>query len=594
MSSSSAPQPDAGSPATKYVVVTGGVISGVGKGIMASSVGVLLKSLGQRVTAIKIDPYLNIDAGTLSPNDHGEVFVLGDGGETDLDLGNYERFLDVTLGRENSITTGKIYAGVIERERRGDYLGKTVQVVPHITNAIQDAIAAAAALPVDGSGLAPTVCVVELGGTVGEIETAPFVEALRQFQFRVGRENFLLIHVTLVPLIGASAEQKTKPTQMSVASLRGCGLTPDVIACRSVTPLEQPTLDKISLFCQVPTSHIFGVHDCRSVYHVPLLLETQHMRQLLCKRLALVGFGGSAEAPAATPDYVRWKELAHNLTAPVAAVSIAIVGKYTILEESYTSVVKSLNHAAMALSLDVTILWIEASDLEEPSAASCAAQESPASPASPRDKPAERHEAAWRKLHAADGIIVPGGFGTRGTEGKLATLKYAREAKKAILGICLGFQLAVIEHARNVLGMAGANSTELDADTPHPVIVFMPEGSKTQMGGTMRLGARTSYFVTERCASRDLYSEFLGVPNVASIAERHRHRYEVNPALIDDLEHGGLTFVAKDETGKRMEILERSDHPYFVAVQYHPEFLSRLINPSPLFVGLLRASTNKA
>lgn len=555
----------------KYVVVTGGVISGVGKGIIASSTGVLLKALGLRVSAIKIDPYLNIDAGTLSPYDHGEVFVLDDGGETDLDLGNYERFLNVTLGRDNNITAGKIYKQVIDRERTGDYLGKTVQVVPHITNAIQDWIERVAATEVvneRGEMGRPDVCIVEMGGTVGDIEPAPFIEALRQFQFRVGLDNFMLIHVSLVPVMSADGEQKTKPTQMSVRELRSLGLSPDVVACRSGTSLDGPTKDKISLFCQVPVEQVLSVHDCSSVYQVPLLLEQQGLSRILSNKLKLAS---QLCSPPDTSFFARWQTIARIQTESVESVSIALVGKYTFLQDSYLSITKALNHAGLHLHRRAVINWIEAADLET-------------------DADPEKHAAAWTVLKASDCILVPGGFGSRGMHGKLAACEYARMNKRPFLGICLGFQMAVIEYAQHVLGLSEANSTEMDSDTSDPVIIFMPEGSKTQMGGTMRLGSRRTVFTNPKCQTRQLYSEhgFLNEDGV-STDERHRHRYEVNPEYVERLETAGIHFVGRDESGCRMEILELAGHSFYIGVQFHPEFKSRPMHPSPLFVGLLEA-----
>lgn len=455
----------------KYIVVTGGVISGVGKGIIASSTGVLLKSMGQRVTAIKIDPYLNIDAGTLSPYDHGEVFILEDGGEVDLDLGNYERFLNVRLCRDNNITTGKVYQQVIERERRGDYLGKTVQVVPHVTDAIQDWIERVARVPVDASTERPDVCIIELGGTVGDIESAPFIEALRQFQFRVGLENFLVVHVSLVPVVGAVGEQKTKPTQSSVRDLRGLGLSPDVIACRSSHQLEESIKEKISMFCHVGVDRVVAVHDCASVYHVPMLLEEQGLGRFVLGRLGL------ALRPAG--DYwAAWQRMCGVAEAPASELVVAVVGKYTHLQDSYLSIKRALDHAAMHLGRRASIAWIEASELEE-----C------------RGGDQTRFEKAWKALRAAHSLIVPGGFGDRGTLGKLAAINYARVNAVPVLGICLGYQLMVIEASRNQLGWTDANSTEMDEQTGHPVVIYMPEGSKTHLGGTMRCGARPTTFI---------------------------------------------------------------------------------------------------
>lgn len=547
----------------KYVVITGGVISGVGKGIIASSTGVLLKALGLRVTAIKIDPYLNIDAGTLSPLDHGEVFILDDGGETDLDLGNYERFLNVTLTRDNNITTGKIYSHVIERERRGDYLGKTVQVIPHITDSIQDWIERASKLEVeDVNGVKgrPDACVIEMGGTVGDIESAPFIEALRQFQFRVGKENFILIHVSLVPVVGSVGEQKTKPTQASVRDLRGLGLSPDVVACRSTNSLEDSIKEKISLFCQVAPEQVLSVHDCSSVYQVPLILEQQGLSKFLFDRFNL---SSSASFSPNHEFMAKWTHLAQVQAECTDEISIALVGKYTFLQDSYLSISKALNHAGLFLEKSPKIHWIEATDLE--------------------GKDSAKNEAAWSTLRSSDCILVPGGFGDRGMAGKLAACHYARSNGKPFLGICLGFQMAVIEYARDVLGLKEANSTEMDLATSDPVVVFMPEGSKTHLGGTMRLGTRKTVISTESKHALPLYKA-----NV--IDERHRHRYEVNPAYVDRLESAGLKFVGRDETGERMEILEIDDHPYYVGCQFHPEFKSKPMQPSPLFVGLLQAA----
>ncbi|KAJ3194808.1 CTP synthase ura7 [Irineochytrium annulatum] len=551
----------------KYIIVTGGVISGIGKGVIASSTGLLLRANGLHVSSIKIDPYLNIDAGTLSPLDHGEVFVLDDGGEVDLDLGNYERFLDVTLTRENNITTGKIYQSVIERERKGDYLGKTVQVVPHITDAIQDWIERVGKIPVDDSGLEPDVCIVEMGGTVGDIESAPFIEAMRQFQFRVGHDNFCLIHVSLVPIVGSVNEQKTKPTQASVRDLRGLGLSPDVIACRSTKPLDPSVQGKISMFCHVPVSSVLAVHDCSSVYHVPLLLNDQGILDVIQKRLNLA----SRPDPRSSNLLFKWKELAARHDRLHDVVTIALVGKYTNLQDSYISVVKALEHAALSSNRKLKILWVEASDLE---------------PASSTEDSLKYHD-AWRDVCSADGILVPGGFGTRGTEGMILAAKWAREKKVPYLGVCLGLQIAVIEFARNVCGLDGANSEELDKDSKNIVVVFMPEISKTHLGGTMRLGDRPTIFTESSVGSitRKLYG------NVPVIHERHRHRYEVNPKSVEVLESKGLSFIGHDEKGERMIILENKDHPYFVATQFHPEYKTRPLKPVPVFLGLILAAS---
>ncbi|KAG0040730.1 CTP synthase ura7 [Podila clonocystis] len=469
----------------KYVLISGGIISGIGKGIIASSTGLLLKTMGLKVTSIKIDPYLNIDAGTMSPLDHGEVFILNDGGEVDLDLGNYERYLDVTLSRENNITTGKIYRDVIERERKGDYLGKTVQVVPHITDAIQEWVERVATIPVDDSAEEPDVCIIELGGTVGDIESAPFVEAMRQFQFRVGHENFALIHVSLVPTIGAVGEQKTKPTQASIRDLRGLGLTPDLIATRcEKTGLEEGIRSKISMFCHVQPEQVLAVRDCSSVYHVPELLKEQGLIDYLWKRLSIEQTVSISPALKEKGEVMwqKWNQLtaSQERLQDSDSVTIALVGKYTHLQDSYASVVKALEHASLACHKKLVIKWIEGSDLEP--------EIQVANPSKYND--------SWATLRAAQ-----------------------------------------------------AN--------------------------------------TENCAIRKLYG------GEATVLERHRHRYEVNPELVGQFEAKGLSFVGKDETGQRMEIVEIADHPYFVGVQYHPELLTRPLKPSPPFMGLIMAAAGE-
>ena len=536
----------------KYVIVSGGVLSGLGKGVTASSIGVLLKSAGLRVTSIKIDPYLNSDAGTMSPFEHGEVFVLDDGGEVDLDLGNYERFLDLNLARNNNLTTGKIYSKVIEAERRGDYLGKTVQVIPHVTDAVQDWIEDVAKLSADGSNASPDVCIVELGGTVGDIESAPYLEALRQFQFRVGRENVTFVHVSLVPVMGPVGEQKTKPTQHTVKELMGLGITPDVLVCRSSKPLTQETRDKLAAFCHVDSKAVFSTHDVPNIYHVPLMLEEQGFCNILgidCNKTEILS---------------DWKKMAYHLDDLEEEVHIAMVGKYTGLSDAYLSVIKSLQHAAIAVDRKLRIDWIEASDLEE-----------------------SKDSDAWSLLENAHGVLVPGGFGDRGIEGKILAAQYARENNVPYLGICLGLQVATIEFCRNVLGISDATSTEFDPDAANPAVIFMPEISKTHLGGTMRLGSRPTIFQVEDCVTRRLYG------GQAQVDERHRHRYEINPDLVEQIEQAGLKFVGKDESGLRCEIFELENHPFFVGVQYHPEFKSRPGRPSPPFLGLLLASSGQ-
>jgi len=545
----------------KYVVVTGGVLSGLGKGITASSIGVLLKSAGLSVTSVKIDPYLNCDAGTMSPFEHGEVYVLDDGGEVDLDLGNYERFLDIALTRDNNITTGKVYQAVIDRERKGDYLGKTVQVIPHITNEIQEWIERVANKSSDGSSKTPDACVIELGGTVGDIESAPFIEALRQFQFRVGKENICFVHVSLVPVMGPVGEQKTKPTQHTVKELRGLGIIPDILVCRSENPLDYETREKLAAFCHVSPEAVVSAHDVSNIYRIPILLDEQGVSEVLSKE---IGF----ELPDSRPLLEDWIKMAETVDNLDEVVKIAMVGKYTGLSDSYLSVIKALQHSSFEVNRKLQINWIEAENLDE----------------KVKRDDAEKYNEAWKLLKESDGILVPGGFGIRGIEGKIKAAEYARLNKIPYLGVCLGLQIATIEFCRNVLGMEKANSTEFDENTPHPAVVFMPEISKTHMGGTMRLGTKPTPFLVEDCKMKRLYG------NKPHVDERHRHRYEVNPELITMIEEAGLIYVGKDETGQRCEIMELENHPFYVGTQYHPEFKSRPGRPSPPFLGLLKAS----
>ncbi|CAI4257129.1 BPK_HP2_G0001680.mRNA.1.CDS.1 [Saccharomyces cerevisiae] len=555
----------------KYVVVSGGVISGIGKGVLASSTGMLMKTLGLKVTSIKIDPYMNIDAGTMSPLEHGECFVLDDGGETDLDLGNYERYLGVTLTKDHNITTGKIYSHVIAKERKGDYLGKTVQIVPHLTNAIQDWIERVAKIPVDDTGMEPDVCIIELGGTVGDIESAPFVEALRQFQFKVGKENFALIHVSLVPVI--HGEQKTKPTQAAIKGLRSLGLVPDMIACRCSETLDKPTIDKIAMFCHVGPEQVVNVHDVNSTYHVPLLLLEQKMIDYLHARLKLDEISLTEEEKQRGLELLsKWKATTGNFDESMETVKIALVGKYTNLKDSYLSVIKALEHSSMKCRRKLDIKWVEATDLESE------AQES---------NKTKFHE-AWNMVSTADGILIPGGFGVRGTEGMVLAARWARENHIPFLGVCLGLQIATIEFTRSVLGRKDSHSAEFypDIDEKNHVVVFMPEIDKETMGGSMRLGLRPTFFQneTEWSQIKKLYGD------VSEVHERHRHRYEINPKMVDELENNGLIFVGKDDTGKRCEILELKNHPYYIATQYHPEYTSKVLDPSKPFLGLVAAS----
>ncbi|KAL7034063.1 hypothetical protein ACKWTF_007834 [Chironomus riparius] len=548
----------------KYILVTGGVISGVGKGVIASSFGTLLNCSGISVTSLKIDPYINIDAGTFSPYEHGEVYVLDDGGEVDLDLGNYERFLDVTLHRDNNITTGKIYKQVIEKEREGQYLGKTVQVVPHITDAIQEWVERVAQQSVKAN-VKPEVCIIELGGTIGDIEGMPFVEAFRQFQFRVKRENFCVAHVSLVPMPRSTGEPKTKPTQASVRELRGLGLSPDLIVVRSERAIGQEVKEKISNFCHVGPDQVICIHDLSSIYHVPILMESSGVMKFLTERLHLNIAPGRPDKPLS-----RWRDLARRVDNLTREVTIALVGKYTRLEDSYASVSKSLQHASIQAGYKLNLIFIEACNLER---------------TMKHDNPVLYHE-AWQLLCKSDGVLVPGGFGQRGIEGKIRACQWAREKKKPFLGICLGLQAAVIEYARNVLKLEDANSTEVNPETKYPLVVDMPEHHPGQMGGTMRLGRRTTLFKGDSTI-RKLYG------NAESVDERHRHRYEVNPKFIDELEKNGLKFVGHDSEQQRMEIMELDNHPYYVATQYHPEYLSRPLKPSPPFLGLILASIGK-
>ncbi|WP_254767162.1 CTP synthase [Salinilacihabitans rarus] len=520
----------------KFIFVTGGVMSGLGKGITAASTGRLLKNAGFDVTAVKIDPYLNVDAGTMNPYQHGEVYVLKDGGEVDLDLGNYERFLDEDMTSDHNITTGKTYQHVIEKERAGDYLGKTVQIIPHVTDDIKRRVREAAA--------GTDVCIVEVGGTVGDIEGMPYLEALRQFAHEEPEENVLFVHVTLVPY-SKNGEQKTKPTQHSVKEVRSIGLQPDVIVGRCDDPLERTTKEKIALFCDIPTEAVFSNPDVEDVYHVPLVVEDEGLDQYVLEHFGLDG--------EALPEGERandWRRIV--TTEKEGEVEVALVGKYD-LEDAYMSIHESLKHAGFELGVDVNVHWVDADEMA--------------------DYHAER-------LRGSDGVIVPGGFGMRGTEGKLEAVRYARENGIPFLGLCLGFQMAVVEYARNVLGLEGAHSAEMDPETPHPVIDILPEQYEVEdMGGTMRLGAHETEIEPDTLA-HELYGD-------TSCTERHRHRYEVNPEYFDAFADEPLVFSGT--AGNRMEVLELEGHPYFLGTQFHPEYKSRPGRPSPPFVGLLEA-----
>ncbi|WP_435096427.1 CTP synthase [Halorubrum sp. N11] len=521
----------------KFVFVTGGVMSGLGKGITAASTGRLLANAGFDVTAVKVDPYLNVDAGTMNPYEHGEVYVLKDGGEVDLDLGNYERFLGTDMTFDHNVTTGKTYQHVIERERAGDYLGKTVQIIPHVTDDIKRRIREAA----EGSD----VCLIEIGGTVGDIESMPFLEALRQFAHEEDDEDILFTHVTLVPY-SKNGEQKTKPTQHSVKELRSIGLQPDILVGRSEDRLEPKTKEKIALFCDVPTDAVFSNPDVEDIYHVPLMVEDEGLDEHVMERLGLAD-----EALPKAERSTEWRELVTRDREE--EIDVALVGKYA-LEDAYMSIHEALKHAGIQTETEVNVLWVDA------------------------DETTDRHE---ERLAEADAVVVPGGFGSRGTDGKIEAVRYARENDVPFLGLCLGFQMAVVEHARNVLELEGAHSAEIDPDTPYPVIDLLPDQYETEdMGGTMRLGAHETDIEPGTLAAR--------VYDADSCTERHRHRYEVNPEYIDELEADGLAFSGRADN--RMEILERPDHPFFFGTQAHPEFRSRPDRASPPFVALVEAA----
>ena len=525
---------------TKYLFITGGVLSGLGKGIATASLGLLLKARDLTVTAIKIDPYLNCDAGTMNPYQHGEVFVLDDGGEVDMDLGSYERFLNQDLTSEHNVTTGKVYKRVIEKERRGEYLGETVQIIPHVTDEIKASIRR-----VEDQTQAD-VMIVELGGTVGDIESMPFLEAIRQMHQELGDANVVFAHTTLVPELGAVGEQKTKPTQHSVKELRAIGIQPDVILCRSDTPLRASIKEKLALFCDVPNDAVVSHHDVELIYDVPLVFEEQGLTDYLLNRLQL---------PTDGQDLRQWRDYLDKAQHPERQLRIALVGKYTGLRDSYVSYVEALGHAAAHHRAGVEIVWIEADEYRD------------------------------ELLDDVDGLLVPVGFGHRGAEGKIGSIRYARENELPFLGICYGFQMAVVEFARNVLGYDGANSTEFERDTEHPVIDLMPEQRHlADKGATMRLGAYPVRIRPDTLA-HDLY-------RADEVDERHRHRFEVNPNYIETIEAAGLRFSGTSTDGRRMEIAEIPDHPFFVASQFHPEFKSRPTAPRPLFMGFVQACLN--
>jgi CTP synthase len=517
----------------KYIFVTGGVASGLGKGITTASLGRLFKSRGLRVTLQKLDPYINVDPGTMNPFEHGEVFVLDDGAETDLDLGHYERFVDENLRRESNVTTGAIYSSVIAKERRGDFLGKTVQVIPHITNEIKDRVRSLA------ENEDAEVLIVEVGGTVGDIESLPFLEAIRQLRNEVGRENCAFVHVSLMPYIGPTGELKTKPTQHSVKELRSLGLQPDVIVCRSDRAFSDHVKEKISLLCDVPISGVVAAVDADSIYEVPMILHREGLDDYLARHLRL----------EAGPDLSDWSGLVERIQSASDVVDIAIVGKYVNLRDAYLSVIEALRHGGFLHGADVRLTWVPSDELVA-------------------DAP--------RILAGVHGVVVPGGFGWRGVEGKLEAIRFARERGVPYLGLCLGLQTAVIEFARDVCGLEGANSSEFDPATPHPVIDLLPEqAGVTEMGATMRLGAQACHLVPGTRAA-DAYGEDV-------VWERHRHRYEVNPAYHDLLQDRGLVLSGWSPDRRLVEVIELADHPFFVASQFHPELRSRPTRPHPLF-----------
>jgi len=537
---------------TKYIFVTGGVVSSLGKGIASASLGAILEARGLNVTLIKLDPYINVDPGTMSPFQHGEVFVTDDGAETDLDLGHYERYVRTTMKKHNNFTTGRIYETVLAKERRGDYLGATVQVIPHITDEIISYIKA-------GTGDAD-IALVEVGGTVGDIESLPFLEAIRQLGIEVGRENAIFIHLTLVPYIPSAGEIKTKPTQHSVKELRSIGIQPDILLCRSDRPLPDAERSKIALFTNVDTKAVISAVDSDSIYKIPLLLHDQGLDEITTEKLRI-------DAPVA--DLSEWREIKQRLESPTAVVTVAMVGKYMTLTDSYKSISESLIHAGLQTHTKVNIIYIDSEEIEK-NGTGC--------------------------LDVVDAILVPGGFGERGVEGKIETARYARENKVPYFGICLGMQVAVAEFARNVAGMAGAHSTEFDTSTPYPVIALVTEwiaadgtvekrNESSNLGGTMRLGAQECRLI-EGTRAREIYGKEV-------ISERHRHRYEVNAGLLDKLVQAGMIVSGRSIDGDLVEMIELPDHPWFIASQFHPEFTSNPRDGHPLFSGFVQAARDR-
>ncbi|MGG1394423.1 CTP synthase [Bacillus velezensis] len=531
---------------TKYIFVTGGVVSSLGKGIVAASLGRLLKNRGMSVTIQKFDPYINVDPGTMSPYQHGEVFVTDDGAETDLDLGHYERFIDINLNRFSNVTTGKIYSAVLKKERRGDYLGGTVQVIPHITNELKDRVYRA------GKETNADVVITEIGGTVGDIESLPFLEAIRQMKSDIGHENVMYIHCTLVPYIKAAGELKTKPTQHSVKELRSLGIQPNIIVVRTEMPISQDMKDKIALFCDIDTKAVIECEDADNLYSIPLNLQEQGLDKLVCDHMKL---------ECKDPDMTEWKDLVTKVKNLSKTITISLVGKYVELQDAYISVVESLRHAGYAFDADVKIKWINAEEVTESN--------------------------IQELTSGTDGIIVPGGFGDRGVEGKIIAAKYARENKIPFFGICLGMQIASIEYARNVLGLEGAHSAEIDPSTPYPIIDLLPEQKDVEdLGGTLRLGLYPCK-LQEDTKAFEAYADEV-------VYERHRHRYEFNNEYRQQMEENDFVFSGTSPDGRLVEIIELKDHPWYVACQFHPEFKSRPTRPQPLFKDFIGASVQAA
>ncbi|MDQ0214171.1 CTP synthase [Oikeobacillus pervagus] len=527
---------------TKYIFVTGGVVSSLGKGITAASLGRLLKNRGLNVTIQKFDPYINVDPGTMSPYQHGEVFVTDDGAETDLDLGHYERFIDINLNKYSNVTTGKVYSSVLRKERRGDYLGGTVQVIPHVTNEIKDRVFRA------GKETKADVVITEIGGTVGDIESLPFLEAIRQIKSDVGSNNVMYIHCTLIPYLKAAGEMKTKPTQHSVKELRSLGIQPNIIVVRTEMPISQEMKDKLALFCDIDPHAVIEAMDAETLYEVPLALQEQNMDEIVCQHLKI---------QCHDADMTEWRELVNKVQNLSRKTKIALVGKYVELQDAYISVVESLKHAGYAFDSDVEIDWINAEDVNADNVADL--------------------------LKEVDGILVPGGFGDRGIEGKIISIRYARENKIPFLGICLGMQLATVEFGRNVLHLEGAHSAEIDPNTKFPIIDLLPEQKDVEdLGGTLRLGLYP-------CKLEEGTKAYMAYKDEV-VYERHRHRYEFNNEYREQMEQAGFVFSGTSPDGRLVEIVELKEHPWFVAAQFHPEFKSRPTRPQPLFRDFIGAS----